>query len=63
MLGVRRPTVSLVLGTLDKAGVIHNGTKRITIVNRKRLEETSCECYGVVCNTFARLLPYQPEKK
>jgi len=62
MLGVRRPTVSLVLGTLDKAGVIRNGTKRITVVNRKRLEETSCECYEVVRNTFARLLPNQPPK-
>jgi CRP-like cAMP-binding protein len=57
MLGVRRPTVSLVLGTLDKAGVIHNGMKKITIVNRERLEQTSCECYQVVRNTFARLLP------
>ena len=28
MLGVRRPTVSLVLGTLDKAGVIQNGSKK-----------------------------------
>ena len=63
MLGARRPTVSLVLGTLDKAGVIHNGMKKITIVNRERLEEISCECYGVVRNTFARLLPNQPKKK
>ena len=28
MLGARRPTVSLVLGILDKAGVISNGTKK-----------------------------------
>ncbi len=57
MLGVRRPTVSLVLGTLQKAGLVRNGTKRITVVDRKRLEETSCECYQVVQSTFARLLP------
>jgi CRP-like cAMP-binding protein len=57
MLGVRRPTVSLVLGTLDKAGFISNGTKKITIVNRARLEETSCECYRVVKSAFDRLLP------
>ena len=62
MLGVRRPTVSLVLGTLDKAGVIVNGMKKITIVNRKRLEETSCECYEVVRSTFARLLPEVPRR-
>ena len=58
MLGARRPTVSLVLGTLDKAGVIQNGTKRITVVSRKKLEEASCECYQVVKDTFDRLLPH-----
>jgi CRP-like cAMP-binding protein len=57
MLGVRRPTVSLVLGTLETAGVIHNGTKKITITNRKGLERMSCECYQVVKDTFDRLLP------
>jgi CRP-like cAMP-binding protein len=57
MLGVRRPTVSLVLGTFHKAGVIENGTRNITVVDRKRLEETACECYQVVKDTFARLLP------
>jgi len=57
MLGVRRPTVSLVLGTLDKAGILHNGTKKITIVNRARLEDASCECYRVVKSAFDRLLP------
>ena len=57
MLGVRRPTVSLVLGTLDKAGLIRNGTKKITIVNRARLKDTSCECYRVVKSAFDRLLP------
>jgi hypothetical protein len=45
MLGTRRPTVSLVLGTLEKAGVIRNCAKRITIVNRQGLEEMSCECF------------------
>ena len=62
MLGARRPTVSLVLGTLDKAGVISNGTKKITVVDRARLEETSCECYGVVKSAFDRLLPQSRDK-
>jgi len=57
MLGVRRPTVSLVLGTLDRAGVIHIGMKKITIVNRKGLEAASCECYEVVRKAFDQLLP------
>jgi CRP-like cAMP-binding protein len=57
MLGTRRPTVSLVLGTLHNAGLIAIGMKKITIVNRKGLEGASCECYGVVRSTFDRLLP------
>jgi Crp-like helix-turn-helix domain len=56
MLGARRPTVSLVLGTFDKAGIIQNGSKRITVVDRNRLEETACECYHVVKSAFDRLL-------
>ena len=59
MLGVRRPTVSLVLGTLDKAGVIHNGNRKITVVDRERLEDISCECYSAIKNAFDRLLPPQ----
>jgi CRP-like cAMP-binding protein len=57
MLGTRRPTVSLVLGTLEKAGVIHNGTKKITVVSREKLEQVSCECYQTVKDAFDRLLP------
>ena len=62
MLGARRPTVSLVLGTLHRAGLIASGTKKITVVDRARLEETSCECYGVVKSAFARLLPQSRDK-
>ena len=57
MLGVRRPTVSLVLGTLAKAGLIRNGTRKITVLDPERLQATSCECYQVVKNAFDRLLP------
>jgi CRP-like cAMP-binding protein len=57
MLGARRPTVSVVLGTLAKAGLIHNTTKKIVVANRKGLEEASCECYETVRATFERLLP------
>jgi hypothetical protein len=56
MLGARRPTVSLVLGTLAKAGLIQNANRKIVIVNRKGLEEASCECYEMVREHFERLL-------
>jgi CRP-like cAMP-binding protein len=57
MLGARRPTVSLVLGTLAKAGLIHNATKKIVVIDREGLEAASCECYEMVRATFERLLP------
>ncbi len=59
MLGVRRPTVTLVLGALEKAGILVNGGHRgaIVIADRKKMEAASCECYATVKANFARLLP------
>ena len=55
MLGSTRPTVTVVAGTLQKAGLIHYKHGHMTIVDRKRLESTSCECYGTVKKHFTRL--------
>jgi CRP-like cAMP-binding protein len=61
MLGVRRPTVTLVVGALERAGLIVNGHRgAIKIVDRKGLEAASCECYATVKANFARLLPEIP---
>jgi len=46
MLGAR-PTVTVVAGTLQKADLIAYQRGRITIVDRQRLEQASCECKGV----------------
>ena len=56
MLGVRLPTVTIVAGALQKAGLIDYGHKRIIILNRKALEAASCECHRVVKAHFDRLL-------
>jgi CRP-like cAMP-binding protein len=45
MLGAARPTVTVVAGTLQKAGLITYRRGKVTIVNRKKLESASCECY------------------
>lgn len=55
MLGVSRPTVSVVAGTLQKAGLITYRHGRITILDRQGLEAASCECYGTVKGQFDRL--------
>jgi CRP-like cAMP-binding protein len=45
MLGASRPTVTIVAGTLQKAGLITYHRGRLTIVDREKLEAASCECY------------------
>jgi CRP-like cAMP-binding protein len=47
MLGVHRPTVTLAMGTLQTAGLIHYRRGHVTIVSREGLEAASCECYAV----------------
>jgi Mn-dependent DtxR family transcriptional regulator len=45
MLGASRPTVTVVAGTLQKAGLITYHRGHVTIVDREKLEAASCECY------------------
>jgi CRP-like cAMP-binding protein len=53
MLGVSRPSVTIVAGTLQKAGLITYHRGHLKIVNREQLEAASCECYRVVRNLLA----------
>jgi CRP-like cAMP-binding protein len=56
MLGVRRPSVTLAVSALQRAGLIEYGHKRLLILDRTGLEAASCECYRVVKKSFTRLL-------
>ena len=56
MLGVRREGVTVAAGRLQDAGAIGYVRGHIKILDRKRLEETVCECYKVVRDEFDRLL-------
>jgi CRP-like cAMP-binding protein len=58
MLGVRREGVTEAAGKLQLAGLIHYRRGKITVLDRRRLETRSCECYQVVKTEFDRLLPY-----
>ena len=48
MLGVRRPSVTVAAGELQKAGLIRYQRGRIQVVDRARLEAGACECYETV---------------
>jgi CRP-like cAMP-binding protein len=50
MLGATRPTVTVVAGTLQRAGLITYHRGRVTILDREKLESASCECYRAATN-------------
>jgi CRP-like cAMP-binding protein len=60
MLGVHRPAVTIAAGALQKAGIISYARGEITIIDRERLEQASCACYGIVQGEFERVLGKMP---
>jgi|SRR5579864_7807282 len=60
MLGVRRPTVTLAAGMLQKGSLIRYSRGVVTIVDRPGLEEVACECHRVSRNEYLRLFGRLP---
>ena len=58
MLGVRRPTVTLVAGSLQRAGLIDEKRGQLTIRDRERLETACCDCYRLMCEQQEKVLGY-----
>ncbi|WP_245286474.1 Crp/Fnr family transcriptional regulator [Bradyrhizobium sp. ARR65] len=46
LLGVRRPTVTLIMSKLRAAGAISSDRRGFVEVDRARLESAACECYA-----------------
>ena len=57
MLGVRREGVTEGALKLQEAGLIRYHRGHITVLDRPRLEQRTCECYAVVKREYDRLLP------
>jgi CRP-like cAMP-binding protein len=55
MLGVRRPSVTDVLRPLRQHGLIRYHRGRMVILDRKGVEDASCECYRTVRREYARI--------
>lgn len=56
MLGVHRPTISVLFQKLAEAGVLAYARGEIRIVCRPLLEKLACECYAASRREFERLL-------
>jgi DNA-binding FadR family transcriptional regulator len=56
MLGVRRTTVTDVMGGLQKAGLIRYRRGHVTILDHEALQQRACECYEISRLEFDRLL-------
>ncbi len=59
MLGVRREGVTAAALKLQEAGVIRYRRGHITVLDRPRLEQRTCECYAKANREHQRLLPAQ----
>ena len=60
MLGVQRPSVSVVMNALQEAGAVQYSRGHVKIVNRQALHDQACECYEVSKHEFDRLLGHPP---
>jgi CRP-like cAMP-binding protein len=58
MLGVRRAGVTVVAGQMSEAGLIAYRRGHITILDRERLIDATCECYDAVNTELQRLMGY-----
>jgi signal transduction histidine kinase len=56
LLGSLRPGVTVAAQRLQEQEIIDYRRGRIRIVERNRLEQTACECYGAVAAEYQRLL-------
>jgi len=56
MLGVHRPSVSLIARGFQQLGLIKYSRGVVTMLDRQGMEEASCECYAAVKKQFERAL-------
>jgi CRP-like cAMP-binding protein len=56
MLGVRRASVTDVMGALQEQGLVTYRRGEITILDRAGLERAACECYRIIKTEFDRML-------
>jgi CRP-like cAMP-binding protein len=48
LLGTNRPTVSVLVSSFEKAGILKVEGRWVTLEDRNRLIEAACECYEII---------------
>lgn len=59
MIGSRRAGISVAASALARTNLVRTSRGHITILDRKGLEQTTCECYGIIKDEFDRLFASQ----
>ncbi|MFL6719260.1 MAG: hypothetical protein ACJ8G3_23185 [Burkholderiaceae bacterium] len=60
---MHRPTISLAAGALQQAGMNRYNRGRMTILQRRALEDVCAERYDIVNRQFERTLGTMPKKQ
>ena len=55
LLGTNRPTVSVMISVLEKAGILNVEGRWVTLADRDRLKEAACECYDVMRRNYEKV--------
>jgi len=61
MLGVRRSSVSLAAGELQKAGLVNCRRGMVEVLDPDGLKHTACECYRAITDKMERLTGWSPD--
>jgi CRP-like cAMP-binding protein len=52
LLGTNRQTASVLVSTLERAGILNVEGRLVTLADRNRLKEAACECYDVIRENY-----------
>jgi CRP-like cAMP-binding protein len=55
LLGTNRPTMSLLVSTLEEAGILSVKGREVTLADRDRLKDAACECYDVMRKNYEKV--------
>jgi CRP-like cAMP-binding protein len=61
LLGAQRPSISMVTGTLRRAGLVHYKHGHVTITDGGGIQERACECYDTARMQIDRL--FEPSRR